>query len=791
MAAELTGARISRGLLKGSVEKKIQISKKTLAKVQSIDTGQVSLEQTTEIQASLDKAKEALDKYTEAVVRCLALEGGEHNPEEEYVVFQGELEDDLDNLDYKVQAIKARVKEEKAARARAEATANGRTHDQPGNSGRVTAKPPPQLPKDISLEEFDTWTHTWGDYFAVTKLEKEPNSLQRANLMSHMSQEMRAVVEHILGIGDDSTKSCPDIIKEIRAHIRSSRNIQLDKVAFEKRTQRPGESFDDYLVTIRKLARNAGLCKECLEDRLLTKIMSGLVDQEVREELLARVPAPKLEEAITFARSKEAARRSNMDLGGRSVQQVRDRDCLKSRSESPKRYWREQPREKTPEVQVLGLICTKRAPMAQIDVRTLDGRDKIGNVKFYPDSAADCTIMGQHMLEQFRINPQELEPPDQEGVDAANKSPFKLVGRVKVTFDYHGRSVRDEIHVVEDETDLLVSWDTCIGLGILHENYPEPIDKEPPRARAISYRYRAEHIKGEHNIVAGAFSRAPVGMPTEEDILGEDASKQIRRTVRRAASCAGVDDELEEALVDPNMEWIKNAAREDNTYKELLETVRQGFSEDKNKVPESVRPYYALRMELSEWQGLVILKSRRIVIPLVLRKEVLKRLHANHQGVDRTQRRALETVYWPGITSDITSTVSSCNPCAERLQSNAKETMKTNIEKKIAELQEKSERYYNIGARDLPELSVGDRVRVQDRASKRWIEKGVIARKGQNRDYYVELVNGKMRWRNRRFLCLMSDSFGGEEDGDLCERDKDFTLRRSTRERKPRVRFNV
>ena len=37
---------------------------------------------------------------------------------------------------------------------------------------------------------------------------------------------------------------------------------------------------------------------------------------------MAKVPTPKLEEAITFARSKEAARRSNMDLNGRVVQQV-------------------------------------------------------------------------------------------------------------------------------------------------------------------------------------------------------------------------------------------------------------------------------------------------------------------------------------------------------------------------------------------------------------------------------------------------------------------------------------
>ena len=35
------------------------------------------------------------------------------------------------------------------------------------------------------------------------------------------------------------------------------------------------------------------------------KIMSGLVDQEVREELVAKVPVPKLDEAIVFASSKK------------------------------------------------------------------------------------------------------------------------------------------------------------------------------------------------------------------------------------------------------------------------------------------------------------------------------------------------------------------------------------------------------------------------------------------------------------------------------------------------------
>ena len=329
--------------MKGTSEIKIQTLKQEFSKLQKIETGQVTLEQTTELQSVLDKTRKTLDKYTEAVDRCQALEGGEHDPENEHVVEQMEMEDELDTLEYKIEALKARVKEERSARVRAEANEDGRTPEQPGNRGRVVAKPPPPMGKGITLDELETWSSTWEDYYQVTKLEKEIPALQRANFKSHLSQEMRSIVEHVLGIGQDSTKTCEEMLQDIKAHIRSNRNIQIDKVSFEKRTQKQGELFDDYLVSIRKMARNADLCKHCLDDRLLTKIMAGLSDQETREELLAKVPTPKLEEAITFARSKEAARRSNMDLNGRVVQQVRGRDRLRSRSESPRGYRRESP----------------------------------------------------------------------------------------------------------------------------------------------------------------------------------------------------------------------------------------------------------------------------------------------------------------------------------------------------------------------------------------------------------------------------------------------------------------
>ena len=37
----------------------------------------------------------------------------------------------------------------------------------------------------------------------------------------------------------------------------------------------------------------------------------------------------------------------------------------------------------------------------------------------------------------------------------------------------------------------------------------------------------------------------------------------------------------------------------------------------------------------------------------------------------------------------------------------------------------------------------------------RWLEQGEIISKGLNRDYYIRLLDGKMRWRNQRFLLPM------------------------------------
>ncbi|KAK2557053.1 Retrovirus-related Pol polyprotein from transposon 17.6 [Acropora cervicornis] len=89
-----------------------------------------------------------------------------------------------------------------------------------------------------------------------------------------------------------------------------------------------------------------------------------------------------------------------------------------------------------------------------------------------------------------------------------------------------------------------------------------------------------------------------------------------------------------------------------------------------------IAEYWTYRDEIGVYNG-VLYKGDRVIVPTALRKEMIKRIHASHQGQQACLRRAKDALFWPGMSSQIKKAVSNCSLCAEYQTAQPKEPLIT------------------------------------------------------------------------------------------------------------------
>lgn len=106
---------------------------------------------------------------------------------------------------------------------------------------------------------------------------------------------------------------------------------------------------------------------------------------------------------------------------------------------------------------------------------------------------------------------------------------------------------------------------------------------------------------------------------------------------------------------------ISFESSKDVILSKVLDITRIGWPSHCSDV--SILPYFKLRHELSIEQN-CLLYGNRVVIPLVLRAQVLKLLHEGHPGIVRTKLLARNLFWWPSMNVDIETLCENCVPCS-------------------------------------------------------------------------------------------------------------------------------
>ncbi|CAM4713618.1 unnamed protein product [Leuciscus chuanchicus] len=229
------------------------------------------------------------------------------------------------------------------------------------------------------------------------------------------------------------------------------------------------------------------------------------------------------------------------------------------------------------------------------------------------------------------------------------------------------------------------------------------------------------------------------------------APKRLQRMMLRIQKY-----DLEVVYVPDRLNAIRSATTEDKTLQILINTMRKGWPNDKNKTPWEIRQYFSFQEELTYQDGVVFrgypqsngkAESAVKTAKMLMRKAkaagrdpYLARLdHRNtpSQGLmsspaQRLLNRRTRTLL-PTKTSLLQPQVIS-----------AQEDLINNQQRQCA--------YYDRSAKDLDELEPGDRVRVQPFAPYNVWRLGNIQRPIDARSYEVLLDTGNVLRRNRRHL---------------------------------------
>ena len=129
-------------------------------------------------------------------------------------------------------------------------------------------------------------------------------------------------------------------------------------------------------------------------------------------------------------------------------------------------------------------------------------------------------------------------------------------------------------------------------------------------------------------------------------------------------------------LSPERLEQLQRRTRQDAALQILKTTILSGWPTQKEQVPINIREFWNYRDELSVHNG-VLLKGMRVVIPRVMRPEVMSKIHASHLGVEGCLRKVRDTVFWPNMNGEVRDHISQCSICSEFQAKNPKEPMQS------------------------------------------------------------------------------------------------------------------
>ena len=172
--------------------------------------------------------------------------------------------------------------------------------------------------------------------------------------------------------------------------------------------------------------------------------------------------------------------------------------------------------------------------------------------------------------------------------------------------------------------------------------------------RLMAYNAYALFVPGKQHVLPDFLSRFP---GTKDDEISAAMISEVHQY------CAAAYEAIPATL--QRLKEISQAQKADSVLQQVVEQTLSGWKEGPKH--HSLSEYFAVRGQLTviyTTNGTLLMNGRRLVIPPTLQREMLHRLHDDgHFGLNKSRERAQQSVWWPGISTDLKRYVTQCSFC--------------------------------------------------------------------------------------------------------------------------------
>ena len=167
--------------------------------------------------------------------------------------------------------------------------------------------PPPhslEIHDPQAAEKWKKFKRAWANYALATGLNEKDEAVQVATLLTVIGEEAREVFSTFTGwtAEGDEAKIEP-VLAKFEKYCQPHKNIPFERYKFNRRSQEPGETYDQYRTALRKLGESCDFQSITPDEILRDRLVFGISDSKVRERLLR-------ESKLTLTKTDEICRAS-------------------------------------------------------------------------------------------------------------------------------------------------------------------------------------------------------------------------------------------------------------------------------------------------------------------------------------------------------------------------------------------------------------------------------------------------------------------------------------------------